>query len=162
MSTNIYRQNAAVIVTDGNGHVLLCERADHPGFLQSVQGGIDPGETPEQAARRELWEEIGVSDDQYEIVASLPDPIRYDWPEDLRERYAAEGLDVARYAGQEQYYFLVRVSPDTKFVLDAHHREFSRVRWGTPQELVSASWKYKIAAATKALTRFGLLEQPIF
>ena len=40
--------------------VLLLERADHPGFWQSVTGSQDEGETLEQTARRELEEETGI------------------------------------------------------------------------------------------------------
>ena len=40
--------------------VLLLERADHPGFWQSVTGSQHEGETLEQTARREVAEETGV------------------------------------------------------------------------------------------------------
>jgi dihydroneopterin triphosphate diphosphatase len=40
--------------------VLLIERADHPGFWQSVTGSREPGEPLQQTARRELAEETGI------------------------------------------------------------------------------------------------------
>ena len=40
--------------------VLLLERADHPGFWQSVTGSQHEGETLEQTARREVGEETGI------------------------------------------------------------------------------------------------------
>jgi dATP pyrophosphohydrolase len=40
--------------------VLLLERADRPGFWQSVTGSQIAGETLEQTARRELLEETGL------------------------------------------------------------------------------------------------------
>jgi dATP pyrophosphohydrolase len=40
--------------------VLLLERADRPGFWQSVTGSQDPGETLRQTAVREVREETGI------------------------------------------------------------------------------------------------------
>jgi len=40
--------------------VLLLERADHPGFWQSVTGSQDPGETLRETAIREVAEETGL------------------------------------------------------------------------------------------------------
>ena len=155
MST--YRPNAAVIVTDGNRRVLLCERADMPGAVQVVQGGIDEGETAEQAARREVWEEIGLTNEQYDLIDSLPEPLRYTWPPEVREKFWKNKPELQDNVGQEQSFFLARVAPDTTFVLDAHHREFSTVKWGTPQELVDGCWEYKRRVLEQALKGFGLL-----
>jgi len=155
MST--YRPNAAIIVTDGNGRVLLCERADLPGAVQTVQGGIDEGETAEQAATREIQEEIGLHSSDYAIVSSLPEPMRYAWPAELRDRLRQERDAFGEFEGQEQYFFLARVAPDVTFDLDAHVREFSNVRWGTPQEMVDGAWEYKRNNLKAALEGFGLL-----
>lgn len=38
----------------------MLERADHPGWWQSVTGSLQPGETPAQAAVREVSEETGL------------------------------------------------------------------------------------------------------
>ena len=40
--------------------VLLLERADHPGFWQSVTGSQDPGESLADTAAREVAEETGI------------------------------------------------------------------------------------------------------
>ncbi len=155
---SIYRPNVAIILTDGNGRILLCERADNPGAFQTVQGGIDPGETPREAAIREIWEEVGLNEKDFEIIASLPTPIRYDWPEEVRARVAANTPSHAHFSGQEQHLFLARVSPDAPFDLDTHVREFSRVLWGTPRELVDGAWHYKRAVLQSALKQFGMIE----
>jgi len=54
---------AVTIVRRADGYVLLAERTARqiaPGFWELPGGKIDPGETPEQAAARELYEEIGI------------------------------------------------------------------------------------------------------
>lgn len=48
--------------------VLLLERADRPGFWQSVTGSMDEGETLIETARREVAEETGLDADSFELT----------------------------------------------------------------------------------------------
>lgn len=57
-----------VLVHTADLRVLLIERADRPGFWQSVTGSQDAGETLEQTAVRELREESGLAADRYGLV----------------------------------------------------------------------------------------------
>lgn len=55
-----------IVLTDADGNYWLQQRAldddDYPGCWDfSAGGGIDPGETPDAAAPRELLEELGIS-----------------------------------------------------------------------------------------------------
>jgi dATP pyrophosphohydrolase len=52
--------SALVLVHTRDLDVLLLERADFPGHWQSVTGSLEPGETPHEAAARELTEETGI------------------------------------------------------------------------------------------------------
>jgi len=47
--------------------VLLLERADHPGFWQSVTGSQDAGETLAETAAREVAEETGIDTGRYRL-----------------------------------------------------------------------------------------------
>lgn len=47
--------------------VLLLERADHPGYWQSVTGSCEPGETLRDTALREVREETGLDASQYAL-----------------------------------------------------------------------------------------------
>jgi dATP pyrophosphohydrolase len=49
-----------VVVYTPELEVLLIERADRPGYWQSVTGSQEPGETLEQTAIREVGEETGI------------------------------------------------------------------------------------------------------
>ena len=54
-------ESVLVVVHTPGGEVLLLERADRPGFWQSVTGSRDsPDEPLEATARRELEEETGI------------------------------------------------------------------------------------------------------
>lgn len=48
-----------VVLHDADNNVLLLERADRADFWQSVTGSLEVGETPFQAALREVAEETG-------------------------------------------------------------------------------------------------------
>lgn len=61
----IERRVAGVLLVDARGWLLMqlrgTEAAISPGKWSMPGGGIEPGEQPEQAARRELLEETGLS-----------------------------------------------------------------------------------------------------
>lgn len=149
-----YRKNAAVLVTDGEGRVLLCWRLDAPEFAQTVQGGVDDGEDLETAARRELEEELGLSSNDYQMMGALLGSYRYDWGPELLKKLAHTG-----FVGQDQWFFLARVAPEQVFDLDAVEREFDRVSWGTPEEMLEHAWEPKRPGLEAALRGFGLLSE---
>jgi len=57
-----------VVIHTAELEVLLLERADRPGFWQSVTGSQDAGETLAQTARREVFEETGFDTDSFELT----------------------------------------------------------------------------------------------
>jgi dATP pyrophosphohydrolase len=62
-----YKQPVSVLVLihTVDLQVLLLERADKKGFWQSVTGSLEAGETPRDAAIREVAEETGLDATQY-------------------------------------------------------------------------------------------------
>lgn len=61
VSGNKIPESVLVVVHSADLSVLLLERADHPGFWQSVTGSRDSYEEPlAETARRELFEETGI------------------------------------------------------------------------------------------------------
>lgn len=57
-----------VVVHTPDLEVLLLERADRPGFWQSVTGSQDEGETLTETAIREVREETGLDANRYALV----------------------------------------------------------------------------------------------
>ena len=76
-----------VVIHSADGQVLLMERADAPGFWQSVTGSQDEGETLEQTAIREVREETGLDAAQFELTP-WDISTRYEIYERWRHRYA--------------------------------------------------------------------------
>ena len=60
-------RSVLVVVHTHDLQVLLLERADRPGFWQSVTGSQDEGEALEQTAVREVEEETGLDARRYEL-----------------------------------------------------------------------------------------------
>ena len=57
-----------VVIHTSDLQVLLLERADHPGYWQSVTGSCEPGETLLQTAIREVREETGLDAQTYKLT----------------------------------------------------------------------------------------------
>ena len=98
--TTAYRPCVLAVFINDLGEVLVAERSDYRGQWQFPQGGIDPGETPEAALFREVWEELGTRDFVVEIRGHKQ--ICYDFPEGLDHKIAQ------KWRGQLQSWFLVR------------------------------------------------------
>ena len=60
-------RSTLIVIYTARPEVLLIERADHPGYWQSVTGSQDEGETLEQTAVREIHEETGIDATRYHL-----------------------------------------------------------------------------------------------
>ena len=119
-----YRLGTGIVLLNSLGHAFVARRIDtSEAAWQFPQGGIDDGETPLEAARREMLEEIGT--DRAQLLAESADWIAYDLPRDLADR-AWRG----RFRGQRQKWFAFRfLGTDADINLATAHPEFSEWRW---------------------------------
>ncbi|MES2996868.1 MAG: NUDIX domain-containing protein [Verrucomicrobiota bacterium] len=125
-----YRPNVAALMLNEHGSLLVCERAGVPGAWQFPQGGVDAGESIEQALYREVREEIGLLPVHY-VVTGRRNGYRYLYPPEIREKK----LRKHGSHGQEQTYFrceLVRGAPTVD--VNQKPREFQAYRWILPEE----------------------------
>ena len=111
-------------------------------WWQMPQGGLDEGEEPEFAARRELFEETGVR--SVSIIARTKDWLFYDLPEEL--------IGVAwhgRFRGQKQIWFAARFEGQESEIdltpREAHEPEFDDWRWVRVEDLPSLIVPFKRA-----------------
>lgn len=125
-----YRANVAAILRNVRGEILICERLNVPGAWQFPQGGIDEGETHEEALRRELREEIGIKPADYRVVACRG-PYRY---------LFGNGQAKKGFHGKEQHYFLCDfIGADDRINVATEHPEFQAWRWIAPDDF-KVSW----------------------
>ncbi|MEQ1819479.1 MAG: RNA pyrophosphohydrolase [Terricaulis sp.] len=124
----LYRPNVGLALFHTNGLVFLGKRVatEGPYQWQMPQGGVDRGEKVEEAAYRELEEEIGVRSAHVDLIEETPDWLHYDFPIDVRTKMKPRG----RYLGQRQKWFAFRFKGrDSDIRLDTHTPEFVDWRW---------------------------------
>ena len=103
-----YRANVGIVIASGNGDVLWAKRAQQGDSWQFPQGGVDQGESPQDALYRELYEELGLQSYQVEIISQTRSWLRYQIPDHLiRKRQKP------RCIGQKQRWFLMRLDAST-------------------------------------------------
>ncbi len=125
-----FRPNVAGILQNAEGQILICERLSPPGAWQFPQGGVDKGETVEDALQREMEEEICVRPEHYEVIEKRG-PYRYVFADNRKRR---------GFHGQEQTYFLLRFKGDDSCInVATKHQEFRTTRWIYPNEF-ELSW----------------------
>jgi putative (di)nucleoside polyphosphate hydrolase len=120
-----YRPNVGIVLCNGKNEVFWGKRIKEHAW-QFPQGGIKPGETPEQAMFRELKEEVGLDPPHVKILGRTREWMRYDVPHTWVRR---ESRTV--YRGQKQIWFLLRlVGRDSDVCLrNSEHPEFDAWRW---------------------------------
>ena len=121
-----FRPNVGIIICNGDGKVFWARRVGGKDAWQFPQGGIDAGESPEQALFRELYEEVGLRAHQVEVLGQTDRWLRYHLP----RQYWRKGPG-PRCVGQKQKWFLLRLRvPDSAIQLDAHGSpEFDHWEW---------------------------------
>ena len=121
-----YRANVGIILANRRDEVFWGKRINQDAW-QFPQGGIQHGETPQQAMFRELEEEVGLQRDHVRVLGRTRDWLRYEVP----ERWARRRDGGACYRGQKQIWFLLRLTGrDCDVKLRAsRHPEFDAWRW---------------------------------
>jgi putative (di)nucleoside polyphosphate hydrolase len=145
-----YRPNVAAVILSpkypDKCEFFIAHRSDIKNAWQFPQGGIDEGETPEEALKRELLEEIGCND--VEILGEFPEWITYDFPKVARGKCYP-------FDGQTQKYFLVRLKKDAKIDLKAFDiPEFEEYEFVAYDELFKRVTYFKRKVYRKVIDYF--------
>ena len=125
-----YRLGVGMIVMNKNGLVFVGQRIDSTvEAWQLPQGGVDAGEDFEQAAFRELEEEMGTN--KVELIAQSQGFYVYDVPKAMCEK-----IWKGKYVGQKQKWFLFRLlGNDQDINIHTKHPEFKDWKWVHPSQL---------------------------
>jgi putative (di)nucleoside polyphosphate hydrolase len=144
-----YRLGVGIMLLNNRGKIFVGQRIDvKEEAWQMPQGGIGEGETPREAALRELREEIGAA--EVEIVAETKTWYRYDLP--------PEFLDGSRHGGwpgqQQKWFLMLFRGRDSDINVATDNPEFSQWRWVTTDRLIDLIVPFKRELYLRVLQEF--------
>ena len=121
-----FRPNVGIIVANPAGEVLWAKRVRQEAW-QFAQGGIQHGETPEQAMERELTEELGLTMADVDVIGCTRGWLSYRLP----RQYLRRRKQGRTCIGQRQKWFALRLTgPESRVRLDCCETpEFDGWRW---------------------------------
>ena len=120
-----FRANVGIVICNKMGQVFWARRYGQHSW-QFPQGGIDEGESAEQAMYRELHEEVGLTPKDVTILSVTRNWLRYKLP----KRLIRQGSNPV-CIGQKQNWCLLQLDCNERDVnvLKTGHPEFDDWRW---------------------------------
>ena len=146
-----YRPNVGILLLNQDNRVFWGKRVREHAW-QFPQGGIKPGESPETAMYRELFEEVGLLPQHVKLLGRTRDWLRYDVPNNwVRREWRGS------YRGQKQIWFLLRfVGQDSDMHLRATQQpEFDGWRWHEYWAPIDEVIEFKRYVYERALTELS-------
>lgn len=146
-----FRANVGIILSNADAKLLLGGRIGNKGW-QFPQGGMEKGESAEEAMYRELHEEVGLLEADVEILGTTSDWLRYRLP----KKYVRQGSKPL-CIGQKQRWFILRlVGPEDRVRADCSQTpEFDRWRWVEFWRPVNEVIYFKRRVYARALQELG-------
>lgn len=146
-----YRANVGIVLMHDDGRVFLGRRSGGRGW-QFPQGGIQAGESPQQALYRELREEIGLAPEDVTLAGATRSWLRYRLPPRFVRRDRSPLC-----IGQKQRWFLLRPArDDLPFRFDhTSLPEFDQWRWADFWDPLREVIEFKRGVYRRALHELG-------
>ena len=140
---DLYRRNVGLMLIAPDRRIFVGRRTGRPDSWQMPQGGVDRGESPLEAACRELREEVGTA--KALLLRETRDWVTYNVPPAMQPAHWK-----GRWHGQAQKWFaLAFPGQDSDIDLTAPQQEFDSWRWVPARELpeLVVSWKRPVYQA---------------
>ena len=151
-----FRANVGIILANSDNKLLLGGRVGSKGW-QFPQGGMIEGEEPVEAMFRELHEEVGLAEDDVEVLSVTSDWLRYRLP----DKYVRKNSSPV-CIGQKQRWFMLRLKTGDEAVRfdQSDKPEFDRIRWVDFWRPVNEVIYFKRRVYARALHELGPAVHP--
>lgn len=121
-----FRLGIGIILVNSARRLFFARRVQPKNAWQFPQGGMLANETPLQTMYRELHEEIGLFEDDVELLAESKDWHSYSLPTHLVRPHSKPVC-----IGQKQKWFLLKLTSDESCIsfTESQKPEFNSYRW---------------------------------
>jgi 8-oxo-dGTP pyrophosphatase MutT (NUDIX family) len=113
-----YKPTVSALILNKDNKVLLTHNKSHgPDFWKLPQGGVESGESLEEAIRREVKEELNST--SFSILKQSKIEYKYDWPKEIQEKKG--------FIGPKITFFILRC--ENQSTLEPNKKELDRLKW---------------------------------
>lgn len=136
----LYRSGVGIMLINKNKHIFVGKRIDnHSDAWQMPQGGLDVGESEDEAMFRELKEETGIFQNSVRVLQKSKFYYYYNLPYKLQKKFWG-----GKYLGQKQRWYLLEfVDDDSAINVKTEDPEFSNWKWIAGAEIVDVIVPFK-------------------
>jgi len=129
-----YRQSVSAFILNKNDQLLLISPVRVVNYSWNIPGGgLEAGETHEQAVFREIKEELLIDFKYLEILYKSDVINKYEYPEEhILKRFESTGQ---KYKGQERIQFVMRFISDDFSLIKLDLSEVSSFKWVSLNDL---------------------------
>lgn len=117
---NRYKPTVSAFILNKDNKVLLTHNKSHgPDFWKLPQGGVELGESLEEAVKRELREELSSS--AFSVLKQSNIEYKYDWPRDVQEKKG--------FIGPVLTFFILRCYDEFSLKPNLEIEEIDGLKW---------------------------------
>ncbi|HOW29316.1 MAG TPA: NUDIX hydrolase [archaeon] len=120
---------SAFILNDKKEFVMvlgLKKNLNDPDYWKIPAGGVEKDEDSITALKRELFEEIGITENDYEIIGRSKYTDKFTWPKETSQRkFEKKSI---WYDGQEREIFICKLH-DSNFKFKLQEEEVAGIKW---------------------------------
>ncbi len=148
----LYRSGVGITLINQKKEIFVGKRIDNNSDAwQMPQGGIDAGESEDEAMFRELKEETGIPNFGVKVLQKSQKYHYYNLPYNLQKKFWG-----GKYLGQKQRWYLAEFIGDENLI-DIHSEdpEFSHWKWISRDTILRSIVAFKRDLYEEILTEFS-------